>query len=334
MRRMARAVPLARVRVEDLVNKIRHAPLEDWPKHLRMAREIFDPRLSPVLALDVLTRSVAAAYKCAQSINRRSVHLSQRDMQAKTAAALGRVVKCIGRAPAGLRQQLDDAVAAVRWHERIDTEVVADTIDATIAAFSAHPDCEPAQTALAALTTVEDSGARRRRLRNDYADLPWQVRANVEGALSALRSQGTATAAMVFATMASAARAGGSDRAGREVHPLIVDYVAEVAAIWRSAGLRPGRAVDEKRRTTYRGKFHRFVELVLTAIVEPWSRRHDENLDAVKQQIWSALARLPEHGRRGIVTTSRRSDIEWLVSDDHLKKALRKPVQKTGAETP
>jgi hypothetical protein len=102
----------------------------------------------------------------------------------------------------------------------------------------------------------------------------------------ALRSKGTPTAEVVFATMAAAATADGSDRERREIHALIVDYVAEAADIWRGAGLRPGRAfypepIDAKRSVSYKAAFHRFVDLVLTAIVEPWSRRHDNNLDAV-----------------------------------------------------
>jgi hypothetical protein len=133
--------------------------------------------------------------------------------------------------------------------------------------------------------------------------------------------------------MASAAHAGGSDRGGREIYALIVDYVAEVADIWRSAGLWPTRVFNPSS-VDRRSMFHRFADLVLTAIVEPGSRRHDNNLDVVKQQILSALARIPERDRPGNAATLRRCDSEWLASDDHLKKVLRKPVQKTGVDTP
>src|ERR1700674_5412288 len=110
MRRMARAVPLARVRVDRLVNNIRDAQPSRWPKHLRMAREILEHRLSEALVLDVLTRSAVAACTCAETINRKSAHLAQTQIQANAAKAFRRVANCIGRAPARLRQHLDDGV--------------------------------------------------------------------------------------------------------------------------------------------------------------------------------------------------------------------------------
>lgn len=333
MQRMARAVPLARLRVDHLLNNVCHAPPARWPRHLRLARQILERRLAEGLALDVLARSVAAACQCAQAIDRLSLLLARAKIDDKAAAAFGLVANCIRRVPARLRQHLDDVIAAVRWHEPIDTEVITNIIEAAIAPFSAHPDCEPARTALAVLTVVDDFDTRGRHLGDDYSALSWQTRSNVEAALSALRSTGTPTAAVVFATMASAARAGGSDRRDRGIHALIVDYVVEVADIWRSAGLRPTRVFNPSYAEK-RSKFHRFVDLVLTAMVEPWSRRYDNNLDMVKQQILAALARIPESDRGELDAALRRCDSEWLVSDDHLKKVLRKPVQKSRADTP
>ena len=114
---------------------------------------------------------------------------------------------------------------------------------------------------------------------------------------------------------------------------MIVVYVAEVADIWRSAGLRPTR-VFNRSCVGKRSKFHHFVDLVLTAIVEPQSRRYDSNLDAAKQQILAAHARLPDSLRPEVAATLRHCDVEWLVSDDHLKKALRELVQKKAVDTP
>jgi hypothetical protein len=321
---MARAVPLARLQVDHLVNNVRHARPARWPKHLRMAREILELHLSEALALDVLARSVAAACACAAAINRKSLHLGRTKIDEDAAGAFDRVAKCIRRAPAELRQHLDGAVAVIAWATPIDTEAVTDVIEAAVAAFSAHRDCEPAKTALAALTADEGFGGRRLPLRHDCSALSWQVRANIEAALSALASQGTPTAASVFAGMAAAARPRGAPH--REIHPLIVGYVAEVADLWRSAGLRPGRAYNrsskKKGATNHSSKFHRFVDLILTAIVEPWSRRHDDDLDAVRQQILSAIAQIPERDRGDVAATLKHCDTEWLVSDDHLKKAL------------
>ena len=46
---------------------------------------------------------------------------------------------------------------------------------------------------------------------------------------------------------------------------LITNYVASVAQIWLRHGIRPGRAVHPSN-PNYRSKFHRFVDLVLTAV--------------------------------------------------------------------
>jgi len=76
-----------------------------------------------------------------------------------------------------------------------------------------------------------------------------------------------------------------------EIATLIVDYVAVVADLWRAAGLRPGRArkdADPK----YRSRFHRFVELVLTAIIDPWSRRHDDDVDKHARALFRAHSEL------------------------------------------
>jgi hypothetical protein len=50
---------------------------------------------------------------------------------------------------------------------------------------------------------------------------------------------------------------------------LIIDYVAVIVDLWRAAGLRPARAHDPAN-PKYRSHFHRFVELVLTAMIDPW----------------------------------------------------------------
>jgi len=58
------------------------------------------------------------------------------------------------------------------------------------------------------------------------------------------------------------------------IHDLITEYVAALAEIWLQHGIKPARAAHPSN-PNYRGKFHRFADLVLTSAVEPWSRRHD-----------------------------------------------------------
>jgi hypothetical protein len=39
-------------------------------------------------------------------------------------------------------------------------------------------------------------------------------------------------------------------------------------------------------------------------------------------KLYEAHARLPKDVRKNVSPTARRSDVEWLVSDDHVTKAL------------
>jgi hypothetical protein len=43
---------------------------------------------------------------------------------------------------------------------------------------------------------------------------------------------------------------------------------------------------------------------------------------------------LPDEVRSAVRPALRRSDREWLVSEDHIKKSALKPIQKTGLDTP
>jgi hypothetical protein len=63
-----------------------------------------------------------------------------------------------------------------------------------------------------------------------------------------------------------------------EIATLIIDYVASVANCWHDAGIKPTRA-RHPEDPTYKSGFHRFVELVITAILEPWTLRHDGGLE-------------------------------------------------------
>ena len=117
-----------------------------------------------------------------------------------------------------------------------------------------------------------------------------------------------------------------------EIATLITDYVAVVADLWRAAGLRPGRAHDPDD-PKYRSHFHRFADLVLTAMIDPWSRRHDADLDEYRRAVWQAHAKLEDEYKQA-GKALRRSDAEWLVSEDHIRHALARSALKTAPETP
>jgi hypothetical protein len=124
-----------------------------------------------------------------------------------------------------------------------------------------------------------------------------------------------------------------------EASDLIIDCVAAVATLWRENELRPTRA-HHPENPKYKSNFHQFVELVLAAVTEPGSNRHTADMDEIARRIWANHARLPAEMRSKIGKGLRREDWEWLVSDDHVRKALalRKPLVsptlKTGQDTP
>jgi hypothetical protein len=114
-----------------------------------------------------------------------------------------------------------------------------------------------------------------------------------------------------------------------EIATLIVDYVASVANRWREAGIKPSRA-RHPEDPAYKSGFHRFVDLVITSILEPWTLRHDGALEERAQETRRRHAELPDDFRSIASPSLRRSDLEWIVSDDHLKKALALAASKNG----
>ena len=118
--------------------------------------------------------------------------------------------------------------------------------------------------------------------------------------------------------VASAAEVVDSDP---RIATLIVDYLKDVIERWRAAGLYPSRARDAAD-PSYVSPLFQFAELVLTAIVEPWARRHDADVREHAQRVLEKHRELPYDFQQDVSPRLRRSDWEWLVSDDHLKKAL------------
>ena len=133
--------------------------------------------------------------------------------------------------------------------------------------------------------------------------------------------------------MASAIDADPPDGVRADVSDLIVPYVAVVARLWRQFDLYPSRAT-RRGDPKYKSRFHRFVELVLTAMTEPGSNRHNQNIDEIAEQTRAAHAQLPLQIRAKISCALKREDVEWFVSEDHIRKAMRLPAQKMGRDTP
>jgi hypothetical protein len=217
----------------------------------------------------------------------------------------------------------------------VDSEVIEKILTAATTVFAESPDNEAARTALGVLSVTFSEGRQIIGLCSDYSGLHFDTRHKCEMALSALAEVPTeaVTAAAVFDALGVAIATDRPAETSADVSNLIVRYVAIVAALWSKAGLRPTRA-SRRWDPKYKSRFHRFVELVLTAMMVPSSRRHDGDIDLIAGKIREVHAQLPSELRRFVSPRLRRADVEWLVSEDHVKKALKTPIQKNDRDTP
>jgi hypothetical protein len=335
------------MRIDSVLRNLTAQPVPDWPKHLRLTWAILANKrgVDDTTARAVVFASFSAAHRCAQAIDQRSRANADSVALRRLHKVFARITRCIRRSPAVLRRVLDCEVCSSFQHAIIDLESMQVLIDSFVAGFASFPREETSLTVLrtlsprALLPKVKkiDRGRLRRCfakcavfLKNDYTALRSVDQRRVEAALTTLlRSRAEFDAADVCDTIANALDGDDGNAVNTFIYDLITDYVAAVAEIWLQHGLRPGRAVDAH----YRGKFHRFVDLVLTAVVEPWSKRHDGDEGETAASLRKAHARLPEDIRKVVSPALRRSDVEWLVSEGHLRRALR-PIQKTIPQTP
>ena len=335
------------MRIDSVLRNLTAQPVPDWPKHLRLAWEILANKrgVDDATARAVLFASFSAAHCCGQGIDQRSRANADAVGLWKLNNVFARFARCIRRSPAALRRVLDCDVCSSVQHTIIDLESIEVLIDRLIAGFASFAKEETSLTVLrplvprALLPNFKKIDRTSLRcwfakgavfLKNDYTALRSVDQRRVEAALTTLqRSRAEFDAADVCEAIANALDSGDAKAISTAIYDLITDYVAAVAEIWLQHGIKPGRAVDSH----YRGRFHRFVDLVLTAVVEPWSKRHDGDQCETAASLRKAHARLPEDVRKVVSPTLRRSDVEWLVSEDHLRRALR-PIQKPTPQTP
>jgi hypothetical protein len=332
MRRHAHANPLVRRRLHKLLEDLESKASSEWSQRLRLAWVIVHDQLNLAEepTLSVFRSSVSAAHACAEAINRLVENFVEFQSRDKLYEAFERISKCARRAPAELRRRLDGAIIPLIQEEYIDLEVIETIFHTAVEVFSKHAHTEAANTALAVLTYQPSDGERYMTVKNDFPCLSAKDRVKSEKALTALgkaSKKRRTTASDVFAALAGELQTEQSAKLNSQIHTLIVDYVAAVADVWRRAGLRPSRARDPAN-SAYKSRFHRFVDLVLTEMVEPWALRHDPSVDDVRQKTRLAHERLPLKLRREISGGLRRADVEWLVSADHITKALRRRFKK------
>ena len=337
MRRHARASHLTRRPIHSSlllqIEDSRSGP-RAWSRHLQLAYAI----LSLELAVPeensrvILISALQAAHDCAKRIDQLAGDGVQLQIRRDVCERLGRVAKCAKRAPAELRRRLDRAIAPLMRENHIDLEVIEAVFDIAVEIFSAYPRHEPAQTALAALTDQLGGSERYPKIKIDFSALNARDRIKAEKNVAALGQ--ACSASDVFAALSAALQDDGTAKVSVQIHPLIVDYVAEVGEAWQRYGLKPSRAGNADN-LSYRSKFHRFVDLVLTEMVEPWARRHEfdgEDLEDFYRRVRLAHKSLPNEYRVIASSAIRRADVEWLVSADHIDKALSR-IQKTGTDT-
>jgi hypothetical protein len=301
--------------------------------------------LDDARALAVIVSSCRAAHSCAREINQRSRDIADFARRLKVRRIFERIANCARRSPAHLQRVLNHGVHSAIDEEVIDTETIELLIDNLLAPFASVPRNEASLTALRA--TVPKSmrsninGADCAELRSFFAESASFVKQeyealhafeqrNVESALTSLRNckEAKLDAAKVSETMAKALDDGDEDAMGAALHDLITDYVAAVARVWLQNGLKPARGAHPSKEH-YRAKFHRFVDLLLTAVVEPWSKRHDGNFEKMAAELRQLHAELPKDIQKIASPAPRRSDVQWLVTDDHVKKALARFKKST-----
>jgi hypothetical protein len=231
-----------------------------------------------------------------------------------------------------LRRWLDLSAGTILNPISLDTECIKEIIIATAECFQLWCDNKTAKTALKAIGLTV--GRDRPLMFDDFESLPGIVRSQIEKVLTerVKQSKQTLTAAEIFDTLAFAAIAPTSGRL-RQVADLIVKYVKEVADQWNHVGLSPSRA-RKPDDPAYASRFHRFADLVLTMMAEPSAERHDGKLDEKRRRILREYYRLSPDDRSGVAPTLPRRDTEWLVSDDHIKRALSDRIRKMGSDTP
>jgi len=229
------------------------------------------------------------------------------------------------RAPAALRAELDNQIREI-IAGTMDSEAIEAIIHASYAVF-AHSQSEPAQTALRALSVSDGISGQDKKiigLKLNYEALDPAIHEKCEAALGALaHAPASVTTATVFKALTAAIEESRNPGAAilAEAHDLITDYVAKVAALWLRDKLPASRATHPEN-PQYKSRLHRFVELALTAVTEPGSNRHTANMEKVARQIAANHAQLPSDERTKVGKGLRRIDREWLVSDDHVRKAL------------
>jgi hypothetical protein len=334
MRRHAKQIPLARTNLDRLIASLGVNGPTSWPRPLSPAFEILTVKLDVEEqgARDLLIEAVSAAHVCARAVDAMVMAQSREASRANAHKALIRLGKCAQRAPAELRRHLDRAVRTVLSRGTIDAVDVQRLIHRTGQVFRKFRKVAAAETALKAMGFSDAPKQREAVLATDIEAMHPVVHLRAVDALQnlSMEDHGSWSACRVFEVLAAAVSTSNADHVGTEVSDLFVKYVERVAHVWKVYGIKPSRA-RHPLHPEYTSRFHKFCDLVLMAFIDPGSLRHDGDLTQVRQRIRTAHFELPVEWRSEVSSSLRWRDHQWLISDDHLKRAL---AQKSLLETP
>jgi hypothetical protein len=334
MRRRTKPVPLARMDLNRVIRTLRQRSTSEWPRHVSSALEVLtlELKVDQQTALDLLIAAVSAAHRCACAVEQRALAQSRARARADVGKALLRIAKCAARSPAELRCSLDRSVRSVLGRGMVEAEVLQRLVHRAAQVFRKFRKMPAAATALKAMGFPDTPGQERIGLITNIEALHPTARGRAEQALSRLcrESPSNWTASGVFGVLATAVSSHSENGASPEISDLLVEYVRKLGDGWTAVGLRPGRA-NRPDDTNYKSRFHRFSDLVLTAFVEPSSLRHDGDLTEIRQKLHRSHLALPADWRGRVDAGLRRRDREWLISEDHLRRAR---IQKSAPETP
>jgi len=321
MRRHVQVFHLAQARRGPLSRRLNSKPPNEWPEHIKLAWAIVhDEQLVPkARAFQLILDSLSAAQECVETINGRSRNIVEADSRARARLPFKRVANCCRRASTRLRRHLDEAILSRLAQGPIDSEVIEAIIDATATAFELFSEEEAAATGSKAMIITVKGREPNNWLKNEYAGLRAETQRNCEAALSKLgKKRKSLKAHMVFDALAACLE----NEPTRVLDPatLISNYVSALALLWQAAGLHPGRAYREGDKS-YKSKFHRYSDLILTAVAEPWAQRHTGGLDHMHRRASKARAGMPREYQASAALPP--SVTEWLVSEHILRKGLR-----------
>jgi hypothetical protein len=290
-------------------------PAGEWPKHLKQAKEILIRRLAlpDDRAELIVVTSFAAALECAVAINSRCRNADDISRRLRLQSVFARIAKCLRRSPAALRSRANSELKPV-LQDVIDAETMHAFIETLIKGFACFPNQPTSLTVLRAISEPKVADGVLQDWSNDWPDgtdllkqeydsLGAVDQRSIESGLTSFSAQDADLHAADACDVIANVLARNLPPITTSMHDLLTDYVAFVAKTWRQHGIKPGRARNPCD-PGYHGTFHHFVELVLTAAVDPWTKRHDG--EALKTAS----------------DAPRQSDTAWLISDDHVRSAL------------